>query len=150
MFFEINNQSKIRIKINETLIRKLISRATEMLNIPPKKKISVAMVSGQRIRELNKKYRHLDKATSILSFPAGVKNFVSPKSEGNFIGEIIMVPEIILQQAKKKKISFNKEFSLIFVHGLLHILGFSHRKEKEAKKMNVWEDKIISQLGNFK
>lgn len=148
MLFEINNQSKI--KVREDIVRKLIDRTARMLNVPSKKEISLAMVSSRRIRELNRKYRHLDKATSILSFRADRKNFISSKDEKNFLGEIIMVPEIIMQQARKKKISFNKEFSLIFVHGLLHVLGFSHRKEREAKKMTVWEKKIISQLDCFK
>ncbi|MFH1233890.1 MAG: rRNA maturation RNase YbeY [Patescibacteria group bacterium] len=77
--------------------------------------LSIALVGQERIKELNKQYRGKNKATDVLSF----------KYDNNF-GEVVICPQE------------TKELPRVLIHGILHILGFSH------KKMN--EDKYLRQI----
>jgi probable rRNA maturation factor len=86
--------------------------------------VSVAFVVQSRIKEINKKHRGKNKPTDILSFYYGDS------------GEIVICPEIL-----EKSGGFRKELTKVFIHGLLHILGYDHEKtHKEARLMQRKQD----------
>lgn len=87
---------------------------------------SVAFVGEERIRELNREYRKIDKATDVLSF-------------GEDIKEIVICPEFVKKQAKE----YNKELAVVLIHGILHVLGYDHEKGDEMeKKQQYYLNKI--------
>ncbi len=93
--------------------------------------ISLVLVGEAKIRELNKKYRHKDKVTDVLSFED--------------LNEIF----ICLPQAKKQsqllKTPLKTELTRLLVHGIVHLKGYDHEKsEKEAGKIRKLEDKILN------
>jgi probable rRNA maturation factor len=104
------------------------------------KNISLAFVGKEEIKKLNKKFRKKNKATDVLSFsaqggPASGWNI----EEENYLGEIIICPEVVKENAKKYGISAKEETMKVFVHGILHLLGYDH--EKTEKKAEEMEDK---------
>ena len=94
--------------------------------------ISVALVGGQTIKNLNKKYRHVNQVTDVLAFNDPV--------------EIIVCWPQLIKQANEQKHSQKKELAILLIHGLLHILGYDHQRKTDKTKMEKQSDKIISLL----
>ena len=112
---------------------------------------SLAFISKPEMQKLNKKYRGKDKPTDVLAF-AQISNFrLIPQNYGersravpfpisNSFGEIIICPSVVLENSEKYKTDFNKEILRVFIHGILHLLGYDHEKsEKQAKEMEEKE-----------
>ncbi len=103
-----------------------------------KKEISVALLSPEEIKKLNKVYRQKNKVTDVLSFNLEDKNI---------LGEIV----ICLEQAKKQAIEKNKsiksELKLLLLHGTLHLLGYDHEKStSEATRQEKEEQLLLSKF----
>ncbi len=98
------------------------------------KSVSVLFVSAEDSKKLNYKYRSKQKPTNVLSFPS------SQKDE---LGDIIICPVIASQESSKQKIGFVWWIGYLFIHGLLHLLGYDHKTKKESIKMNNLTEKII-------
>ena len=98
---------------------------------------TIAFVSDKRIRELNRQFRNLDKATDVLSFPAD-----SP-DESN-LGDIAISAETAATQAKENGLSFDDEIAQLILHGLLHLSGYDH--ETDNGEMNRLEVKLRRKL----
>ena len=95
------------------------------------------------MKKLNKKFRNIDKATDVLSFPFfSSKNLKLIKEKNFYIGDIAVSYEII--NIRSKKSFFNLEFDKMWVHGFLHLLGYNHIKNKDYYKMNKVEKRILN------
>jgi probable rRNA maturation factor len=106
--------------------------------------LSVSLVGPSEIKKLNKKYRNIDRPTDVLSFAYKDSLGRSPMSES---GEIVICPAIVKENAKKYGEDFKKEFRKVFIHGILHILGYDHEKdEKTAAKMLKKQEYYLSNL----
>lgn len=107
----------------------------------------VTLCDNLTIQKLNKEFRNIDRPTDVLSFEYGYKeedhrNLDIPK----YLGEIyISIPKAI-EQAKDYNHSLNREISFLFVHGLLHLLGYDHQDEDEEKIMFKLQDEILDPL----
>jgi len=97
---------------------------------------TIAFVSDKRIRELNRQFRGIDKATDVLSFPA--------EEEAN-LGDVAVSVETAAVQAKENGLSFEDEISQLILHGLLHLCGYDH--ETDNGEMNRLELKLRRRLG---
>lgn len=116
---EFNNLTSI--SINGSFFKKIAGKV-----LKKEKKVlelSIVLVDEQRIKELNKKYRKINKATDVLSFLY------------NGSGEIVICPETVKENAKRFGTTFKKELTRILIHGILHLLGKDHKTLKEAKRM---------------
>jgi len=93
--------------------------------------VSMAIVSEDEIRELNRIYRKKDKATDILSFAnyESAEKIRSEKRDEFFLGEIIVCCKYIEKYAKIRNVDFFEEVMYIVSHGILHLLNFSHGEE---------------------
>jgi len=106
--------------------------------------LSIIIVAQKKIRELNREYRKEDKPTNVLSFSYEKgKPFVFPSKNLVKLGEIVICPEYIKQDAKKKGIEFKEEFVRVFIHGILHILGYNHKTGKDFEKMNDLQEQYL-------
>jgi probable rRNA maturation factor len=97
---------------------------------------TIAFVSDTKIRELNRQFRGVDKATDVLSFPAG---------ENINLGDIAVSVDTAAVQAKENGLSFNDEIAQLILHGLLHLCGYDH--ETDNGEMNRFELKLRQKLG---
>jgi probable rRNA maturation factor len=98
---------------------------------------TVAFVSDQKIRQLNRQFRSIDKATDVLSFPSE-----GPEDE---LGDIAISVETAALQAKENGLSFEKEIAQLILHGLLHLSGYDH--ETDNGEMNRLELRLRRKLG---
>jgi len=102
-----------------------------------KKDIELILTTDDEIREINKQHRNIDTSTDVLSFPYEEMP-MSP------IGSIIISLNHVHKVAKSLKHSNEDEFTLLFIHGLLHLLGFDH--EVDNGEMREEELKIIQKF----
>jgi probable rRNA maturation factor len=111
--------------------------ATGALNAIGKNESSatIAFVSDKRIRELNRQFRGIDKATDVLSFPT--------EEESN-LGDVAVSVETAAVQAKENGLSFENEISQLILHGLLHLCGYDH--ETDNGEMNRLELRLRRKL----
>ena len=91
--------------------------------------------------ELNNYYRKINASTNVLSFP----NSSNSKNEF-FLGDIILSLETINKEATRDNKNINNHLIHLFIHGVLHLLGYDHETEEEAKKMENIEIKILRKL----
>ena len=98
---------------------------------------TIAFVSDKRIRELNRQFRGIDKATDVLSFPA------DGPDESN-LGDIAISAETAAVQAKENGLSFDGEIAQLILHGLLHLSGYDH--ETDNGEMNRLELRLRRKL----
>lgn len=114
-------------------------------NTLTKKDIELIVVKNDEIQELNKEHRNIDKATDVLSFPM---DFDFPNMP---LGSIVISTDFVEEKSKEYGHSFNEEFSLLFIHGILHLLGYDHEvdngehrsKEEELIKEFKLPDSLI-------
>jgi probable rRNA maturation factor len=140
---EINNLSgfKINKKNFSTVAKKVLLGENERI-----KSLSLAFVDKEEIKKLNKKYRGKNKSTDVLSFGEDSKCQI-PNSEFNYLGEVVICPAVVKENAKKYGAPFSREIIKVFVHGILHLLGYDHEaSEKEAKEMEAKEKHYLSIL----
>lgn len=143
LHIDVNNKSKSPIK--KTLICEVVRnifKEPDFVFLKNKNvSLSIALVNEKEIKELNKKFRKVNKATDVLSF-AEYKNSQSlkkDKSKELFLGELVLCYNDIASYAKKKKIKISMELAEVISHGMLHLLGFEHgdkmfKIQKEAAK----------------
>ena len=107
--------------------------------------ISVSFVSKNRIRELNRAYRGIDKVTDVLSFPQyeAKKYMTGPLIE---LGDVVVCKERAEEQSETFGHSFERELLYLFVHSMLHLLGYDHMEDDDKKEMRVKEEEIMKYL----
>ncbi len=102
---------------------------------------SFLLTDDTNIRTLNYKWRKKNISTNVLSFPV---NASLKEDKYFFIGDIVLSYETILKECKKRKISFKEHFIHLCLHGMLHLLGFDHKNNKDEKVMENTEIKFLS------
>ena len=104
---------------------------------------TIMLTNSLNMKKLNKKFRKHNKSTDVLSFPFfSSNNLKLIKKKKIYIGDIAASYEII--NARSLKNNFLLEFDKVWVHGLLHLLGYNHIKNKDYFKMNNIEKRIIN------
>jgi probable rRNA maturation factor len=130
------------------LFKKIILKAAkETLNTASKSKknnleVSFLLTSDSNIRLLNKNYRNKDKSTNVLAFPMNPNFF----GENYMVGDVVISLQKILSESKRFKIQKYKYLSKITIHGVLHLLGFDHKSNKQYEEMNQIEQKVFEKI----
>jgi probable rRNA maturation factor len=158
MKIEIVRKTKKRIE--KSFVEKVVKKT---LAVSKKKgtdfSVSIIFADRDKIREINRKYRKINKATDILSFNyssgyngkkiGGQPALLRPPAtmlqlragEALLTGELFLCPEVIEKSAKDQNVSFQKELAFVLSHGILHLLGFRH-----GEKMYELQDKVLYEL----
>ena len=112
-------------------------------NQKDKKKVLLSSLKDKKMKKLNRKFRNKNKTTDVLSFPAlEVKELKLIKEKKIYIGDIAASFEII--NLRSKKSNFSLEFDKVWVHGLLHLIGHDHIRNKDYFKMYKTEKRIVN------
>lgn len=105
---------------NQTNIQIDISSLEAITNELTQKDIELIVVRNDEIQELNQEHRNIDKATDVLSFPL---EFDMPNMP---LGSVVISIDFVEQKANEYNHSFEDELKLLYIHGLLHLLGYDH------------------------
>ena len=138
-------------------MRAAADEAFRTLNLEGECEVEIEYLGKEDMRALNLRTRKVDAPTDVLSFPA--LDEIGPFTYENYpfefddyegcvtLGSIAICTEKAEEQAKEYGHSFVREMTYLFVHGLLHILGYDHENEDDKRVMRAAEEKILSAIG---
>lgn len=107
--------------------------------------ISVLLSDDATVRGLNHTHLGKDKPTNVLSFPGDLSN-VFPEAD-ILLGDIILAWETIEKEANAEEKAISEHLSHLVIHGVLHLLGYDHECEEDAKVMESLEVDCMARLG---
>ena len=152
IYFE-NEQEKFPVSYNlKILLREAIETTLDFEDFQNVCEVSVTFTDNEGIRELNKKFRQIDKPTDVLSFP--LFDFEGECEEPPIdeiisnLGDIVISLERAKEQAEEFGHSFKREVAFLTVHSMLHLLGYDHeRSEEEDREMRSKQSEIMKIMG---
>lgn len=133
-----------KIKKPSKSINKILNKINKILKFSPKKyyTFTILLANNSKIKSLNKKFRKKNKATDVLSFPFyKKKDFLKTNKRDIYLGDVIISFEFVFKRSMDN--IFLNEFNKVWIHGFLHLLGHDHIKNKDYKKMQYLENKIL-------
>ncbi len=115
---------------------------------------ALALADDDRLRELNRQWRNIDKPTNVLSFPASPPpprpsktGRAGTRASAHFLGDIIIAEATLAREAADQDIPISDHFHHLVLHGLLHLAGYDHEVDVEAEEMEALETRILADLG---
>ena len=145
---EVNNKSwHKKIKNPKKYFSKKLRKISKIVKFFKGKNITftILLTSSLNMKKLNKKFRNRNKSTDVLSFPfLSSNNLKFTKQKKFYIGDVATSYEII--NSRSKKDNFLLEFDKVWVHGLLHLIGYNHIQNKDYFKMNKIEKRILNSI----
>ena len=113
--------------------------------------VSVSFVTADEIKSLNREYRGVDSVTDVLSFPQfdSVDDLIDMQEETGVaeLGDVVICMERALSQAEEFGHPLKREVIYLFVHSILHLLGYDHMEEEDKKEMRAREEEVMDELG---
>jgi probable rRNA maturation factor len=126
------------------LARRVRARVRALLQAlgRPEAGLSILLTTDGRIRTLNRRWRSVDHATDVLSFPAD-----DPPGSGPHLGDLAVSLDIAARRARRAGRSLGDEVDRYLVHGILHLVGHDHHRPGEAREMARLEDLLLGRIG---
>ncbi len=109
--------------------------------------ISLSLVSPEEIHALNRQYRQVDRPTDVLSFPQYDDLNDLPQEGEICLGDVVICSAQAQAQAAEYGHSERREMLYLFVHSVLHLLGYDHMEEDEKRQMRQREEEVMEKLG---
>ena len=143
------------------LAKTVIEQSLDTEGFPYEAEVNLTLVDKERIHEINREMRQIDRPTDVLSFPMieyaepadfdGVEDqfddCVNPDTEEVLLGDIVICVERVYEQAEEYGHSVTREFCFLVAHSMLHLLGYDHMTEDEAKVMEAKQAAALKELG---
>ena len=111
--------------------------------------VNLSLSNDEEVHKLNKEFRGMDKPTNVLSFANIDDEFFDLEpddAEAVELGDIIIALETLQREAETKGITLKDHFCHLFIHGLLHLLGYDHQDDEEAEEMEAYEVMILQEF----
>lgn len=158
----VENETKFQFDFSmEKLLETVAEAVLDMEKCPYEIQLNFVLTNHQGIRECNKEFRNIDKETDVLSFPGVefeipgefafledyVMDYFDPESGELMLGDIMINYERVLKQAEEYGHSVKREFAFLVAHSMLHLLGYDHMEEAEAKIMEQKQESVLQMLG---
>lgn len=105
--------------------------------------LTVRVVGKHEMARLNRRYRGKAGPTNVLSFQADVP----PGVEANLLGDIVICADVVWREAQQQGKRIQAHWCHMVVHGVLHLLGYDHENDRDAKSMERHETTILLSLG---
>lgn len=152
----MNDESGLECRAaTERLFREAAAVALTQENMPAGVEIGLTLLGDEAMRELNVSYRGIDTSTDVLSFPAFDEvELERLRSEPDsfperplLVGDIVISVPTARRQATEYGHRMERELAFLFVHGLLHLLGYDHDEESSERRMRQAEEFILAAIG---
>lgn len=140
----IFNETNEEIKELEDL-KKVIDKAIEIEKID-NVEFNIIIVDNEKIHEINREYRHIDRPTDVISF-ALEDDESFPGLETRVLGDIYISLDKVYEQSNAYGHSFFRELAFLTVHGILHLLGYDHMELEDEKEMFSRQELILNEAG---
>ena len=135
MSIELNNESGL--PVDEAALQRLAIFALDYLHVHPDADLAILLVDEAAMEQLHVQWMDEPGPTDVLSFPMdelrpGTEEEITP---AGLLGDIVLCPQVAIEQAKAAGHSTQDELQLLTAHGILHLLGFDHAEPDEEKEM---------------
>ncbi len=130
--------------------KKILSKVVETLGLDYEPVVSVDLVDNETVHNLNRDYRGVDRPTDVLSF--AYLETMSKKEKKSLTGKDVEIGDLVisLDKMKEQAIEYGhsekRELCFLFLHGLLHLLGYDHQNTRQEEEMFSLQDKILDEL----
>jgi probable rRNA maturation factor len=108
--------------------------------------LAISVVGAAESRRLNAQFRGRDKPTNVLSFPATRLPSGAPWS-AKPLGDLVICPQVLRTEAREQSKSLRAHWAHLVVHGALHLIGYDHVREADARRMERREISVLRDLG---
>ncbi|KTD00755.1 rRNA maturation RNase YbeY [Fluoribacter gormanii] len=142
-YIDIQNATNESLPVREDEIIRLASLA--LRDYQQEAELTVRLVTPEEMIHLNHTYRKQNKTTNVLAFPSELPPEI--QLECPLLGDVIICPQVLLEESKQLKKTLESHWALILIHGILHLLGYDHIKDDEAAIMQAIEIKLLAELG---
>lgn len=161
MTFCVENETGVSFPFSvEDTARSVALAVLEAEQCPYTASVNLVLTDNEGIRELNREYRDIDRETDVLSFPnvdfkeAGVFNihedraadYFDPDTGELLLGDIMISVDRVKEQAESYGHSELREFAFLVAHSMLHLCGYDHMEEEEARAMEKKQREILEKL----
>ena len=162
MTFYVENETDLTLPFDvEEIAKKVIEQALDQEKCPYEALVNVTLTDNEGIHALNKEYRDVDRPTDVLSFPNVdyenpadfskledyVEDYFDPDSGELVLGDIVISIDKVYEQALEYGHSPLREYAFLIAHSMLHLMGYDHMVEDEAKVMEAKQEEILTALG---
>ena len=124
----------------------IIEQALKTLGIEDDVEVSCVLVDDERIHEINREYRHIDRSTDVISFAMEDNDQFYVEGMPRTLGDIFISVDHAKKQAEEYGHSLRREMCFLFTHGILHLLGYDHMTDEQEKEMFCLQDEILGAL----
>ena len=139
--FNINNEYK-DLDLYSKDLKKALKAICKILKIKQKYLLDLSIVDEKKIQQINKDFRQKDYVTDVISFAFNDNK----EFQTNLLGEIFICYEKIIEQANKYEHSVRREYVFLFVHGVLHLLGYDHMTKEDEIKMFGIQEEVLDKI----
>lgn len=158
IYFEEEGDLSLSLEA-EKLAQEVAEAALDLLGCPYEAQVNLLLTTNEDIHKLNLKFRGIDRATDVLSFPMNDYEIpgdfswledrddaFDPESGELLLGDIVISKEKVLSQAEEYGHSAKREFAFLIVHSVLHLCGYDHMEEEERLLMEEKQREILEKL----
>ena len=139
----------------EETVEQVATAVLDMEGCPYEIQLNVLLTDNDGIHAYNKEYRKIDRETDVLSFPnldfdePGDReaDYFDPDTGELILGDIIISVDRVKEQAESYGHSQKREFAFLVAHSMLHLCGYDHMEEDEAKVMEAKQEQVLASLG---
>ena len=142
----LNNEVEDFKEDYESIYLEIIKETVNQLEIDEDLELSCILVDDQKIHEINKEYRNIDRSTDVISFALEDNEQYYVSGMPRSLGDIFISIDHAKMQAEEYGHSLKREMCFLFTHGLLHLLGFDHMEAEDEKEMIAMQKTILEAL----
>lgn len=161
MTIQIDYEAKDKLALDyEKIINKVVEAAIDYEECPFECDVNVVLTDNERIHEVNKEFRDMDKPTDVLSFPMveystpsefdqleDYDEFFHPETGELLLGDIMISIDKVKEQADNYGHSLERELGFLVAHSMLHLFGYDHMEEEERVVMETKQEEILQEIG---
>lgn len=118
----------------------LTERILRYMDLPERSQVCLSFVSDEDMRELNRRYRKIDRTTDVLSFAQ------RDGGDVGILGDVVISYDTAVRNSQRFSVTVEGEIRRLVVHGILHLLGFDHAEKKQRETMRGKESEILGFL----
>ena len=161
MSFYLEEETEVNFGFNYSeLAEKIVDFCLDYSNFPYEAEVNLTLTDNNGIHEINKEFRNIDRPTDVLSFPMlqyetpGDFSFLEDENSDDFnpdtgeamLGDIVISVDKVIEQAESYGHSVEREYAFLITHSMLHLFGYDHMEEEEAKVMEEKQKDILQKM----
>ena len=144
----------------EAVAKSVVEFCLEYENFPYEAEVNLTLTDNEGIHQINKEFRQIDRPTDVLSFPMlnyeipGDFTFLDDEDSNDFnpdtgealLGDIVISVDKVFEQSESYGHSVEREYAFLITHSMLHLFGYDHMEEEEAKVMVSKQKDILQKM----